>query len=225
VVTTDIAEALVGSGTAGASSVSLTGGDLTIAAETASYSVATAEPSNKGATGSKLGIGASFALNIDESSTLAEVTEGTALTGNTGSVSVGAVSTHFLETEAKAGAQSTGGTAIGGGVAIAIGEHDTHALLGSGTDLQLGGALKVTAAHSDTLNTTSDGEAGGQGVGIGVSVAIGIALDDTSAKLAGSVQDATSASVTASHSLTVDTEAKGSAKGADGGEGKKTSDQ
>jgi len=214
-------EAVVLSDDTSTTSVTLTGGDVEMKYGIATLSIVSATPRGSvAADGKDLGVGASFALNIVDSNGRAEVEDDVAFktdTGKTiGHATLTGDSSHFMITEARTGAKSSGGTAIGGAVAISYGAHDTLARLGDGTDLKLTGNLEVSAAHENRMSTITDSEASGKGAGIGVSVAIGIGVDDTRAAVAGKIDAGGAATVIATHSLFADTTAKGSAKGADG---------
>ena len=210
-----------------AASVTLGGGDVKLGAESNTVSTASATPrDSKAASGADLGVGASFAINIEIGSTRAEIVDSATVTmaaadKSLGEVSVDVTSDHVMHTEARTGAASSGGTAIGGAVAFSWSEHDTVARLGDGTNLKLSGDAGISASHSADLTTRVDSEASGKGAGIGVSVAIVVGLDDTAAVLGGKLESsAGKATVIAAHAVSSDVEAKGSAKGAEGGDKK-----
>ena len=204
----------------GGAAVTLGGGDVDLKAASTTDSIATAVPRASGGEGKSLGVGASVAVNIDIEHARAEVEDGVAFTTDTGKTlghaTVDVSSGHVLQTDARAGASSSSGNAIGGAVAITYGEHHTTARLGDGTNLKLSGNLDVSATHAAKVNTTVDSEASGKNAGIGVSIAVAIGIDETRAAVGGAVDAGGTATVVARHSLLSETTAKGSAKGADG---------
>ena len=118
---------------------------------TPSFSLADAKPRKSAvASGDDLGIGASFALNIVDVNTRTEVENTVAFKTEAGKslghVTLDADSAHVMVTEAAAGGASKSGTAIGGAVAVAFGEHNTLARLGDGTALAMSGDLAAPEA-------------------------------------------------------------------------------
>ena len=112
-----------------------------------------------------VGIGASVALNIlDTNVTRAEVEDTAVLTGG-GSVSLSATAGHTVGTTAEAGSAG-GSVAISPSVAISIADNETTASIGTGGVLDASGTVDVSATHSSSVTTLSDGSAAG-GVGVG----------------------------------------------------------
>ena len=89
--------------------------------------------------GSSTGVGASFAIGIEFNTTEAGIENGETVNGTAASsLQVSSTSDHKLTTTAKGGAK--GGTAVGGGIAVAYVENDNDAIIGSGAGtLTLGG--------------------------------------------------------------------------------------
>ena len=197
--------------------LTLTGGDVDLEAESVTDNFVDASPtqSSKGASGSSVGVGASFALNIALNDTIAEIENGETLSGSTGHFIVTADSDNTAITTAENGA-SGGGTQIGAGVAIAVVENTTRARIGSGAGgtITLGGELKAEATHADTVHTATKGEAAGDGTAVGASVALNIVTDDTLASVARSFSGATDITVASTSRMDTAVEARGSASGA-----------
>src|SRR6185503_7709181 len=200
--------------------VTLNGGDLDLKAASVTTSVASATPRGAvAASGEDLGVGASFAVNIEIAHTRAEVEDGATLTTATGKslghATVDVDSHHIIETEARTGAASSKGNAIGGAVAVTFGEHHTTARLGDDVNIKLIGALDVSAEHETDMKATVDSASSGKNASIGVSVAVAIGLDTTNASVGGTVDAGGTATVLANHRSASATMANASAKGAD----------
>src|SRR5690606_34673081 len=86
----------------GAAIINAKTGTSTLKAEEKMSATATAAPSDEGATGGKVGVGASVGLNFVTTNTTAEVKDGAILTNGTG-LTVDAVSEIDTVTEASAG--------------------------------------------------------------------------------------------------------------------------
>src|SRR5437773_1942234 len=154
--------------------VTLGGGNVDLEAANTTDSITIAVPRASGGEGKSLGIGASFAVNVDVEHARAEVEDGVAFTSSAklGHANVEVDSTHILQSEARTGAKSSGDTAIGGAVSVIYGEHHSTARLGDGVDIDLSGDLNVAASHAAEMKSTVDSEASGKNAGIGVSIAI-----------------------------------------------------
>ncbi|MEQ1830206.1 MAG: hypothetical protein ABL921_29885, partial [Pirellula sp.] len=102
------------------------------------------------------GIGASFALNINDHTTAAKVDNGTAVS-NLNNLTLSSTAVNNVTTQSKAGA--VGGTAIAASVALTVANEDTLATLGNGSLLSIGGALSLTADHLGVHDTQATGGA------------------------------------------------------------------
>ncbi|HVC84584.1 MAG TPA: LEPR-XLL domain-containing protein, partial [Solirubrobacteraceae bacterium] len=190
------------------------GGAVDLQAQNYVSNTADAKAAQSG--GTKLGIGASIALNIGETTTTAAIgalssTTGVTLDGSIGDVSLSADSSNAMETSSDGGAASSK-TAVTPVIAISVSENDTEATLGviTGGTLTLGGAFSASATHAGSVSTTATGntEAGTTGIGVSVALTIGsdTALATTSSSIdaggavsfTASVQTAASSSATAS---------------------------
>jgi len=185
-------------------------------------STAKAQPSDEGVTGGKVGVGASFAMNLVNQTTTAELQDGATLTAGTG-LAVEATSGLITLTEASAGA--AGGIAVDASVALALLDQTTVARIGTGNALVMGaGAVSVIATNTGSNTATSTGENKSDKVGVGASAAIilgngasgGTLLNTslTSATLARSIT-AGSLTITASANRTYDANATATAGGGD----------
>ncbi|MDM0029447.1 leukotoxin LktA family filamentous adhesin [Variovorax saccharolyticus] len=153
-------------------------GSVALDAEDNTRISAKAAPIDKGATGGKVGIGASVAVNITGNRTIAEVEDAASL-ATAGSVTLGARSAHEATTSAEAGA--SGGIAITPALALAMLDNTTTARIGSGAAISGANGVTVSATQSNTTTTTSKGSAEGEKAAIGAAVAIALVNDVTNA--------------------------------------------
>ena len=214
-------EALVDSG-----APNVNGANLALTATSTSTSTAKAMAKQSG--GGSVGVGASFALNVVNDTTMAGLADGADLT-NAHNLTLLATTVDTTVTEAQTGA--AGGIAISPSVAITIENVTTQASIGTGSLLTLTGTLSATAAQTVSVTNTALGDAAGSGTAaIGLSLALTVATD--------TVEAATSRSITAAGDITFDahgqapndTQASASAKGgkdtsSDGGSGNKVDDK
>ncbi|RZL64885.1 MAG: leukotoxin LktA family filamentous adhesin [Variovorax sp.] len=205
-------------------------GAVSIRAENNTDITAKAAPVDKGATGGKVGIGASVAVNITGNRSTAEIEDGAALSGS-GDVSLDAKSAHAATTEAEAGA--AGGIAITPALALAMLNNTTTARLGTGAALQGAGAVSVNAEQSNTTTTTSKGSAAGEKASIGAAVGIALVNDVTVATTARDIVNATgdvviAAAGSSQHTTSASASSKGGKDddqaGKTGADGKKQED-
>jgi hypothetical protein len=187
IVGTNESQALVESG----ATVTLTGGDVSLTAVNSSSSTASATASQAGSSGSgpaAVGVGASVALNVVNSSSLAEVQNSATISG-AGNFSLSAVSTNIMITNAIAGAAAAGlaSTVISATAALSVPTNTTQATLGTGGALVIGGNLSASAIHAGLTNTTADASAAGSGVAVGAAVGLTVATDTTTASTARSI--------------------------------------
>jgi hypothetical protein len=162
-------------------------GPISIRANTTTDNTANAIPEGDGGTAGSVGVGASFALNMVEHDTTAEVTDGSDLSGTSAlnpaaSFTVEAIGIHRTSTEARNGSKGT--TSVGGAVAIAISEADTKAHVGTGVGVTSTGAVSVTSSHTNVLLTKVSSEAAGSSASVGASVGVNYVSDTNTAQLA-----------------------------------------
>ncbi|HET7465666.1 MAG TPA: hypothetical protein VFL29_03300, partial [Candidatus Dormibacteraeota bacterium] len=173
----------------------------------------------------KVGIGASAAIQVlnDGSgpNVRAAVEDGATLVGGT-NFTVSATYHHDIETEDKAGAG--GSIAISPSVSLAIVNDKVVAYVGTGADINVGGAATIKASEEISSSLDSNAKAGGDSVAVGAAVAINVIETNTSADLE---RNLTAASLTLSASTDASSEAKSEASSSgekDGGDGGKKAD-
>jgi mucin-19 len=179
-IVTDTNQALIETGT----SVTAGGGDVSLTSVNNSADTASALPAtDSGATGNKVGVGASLGLNIISDTTDSEIQDGASLTG-AGAVTVTASSPHTITTTAKNGA--AGSVAVGAGIAIVIAKDETKARIGSDANtLDAAGAVMIGASGSFMVVSEADATAADNGgsVGVGATVVVNVAQDSFLADL------------------------------------------
>jgi filamentous hemagglutinin family protein len=205
-------------------------GAVALAAENNTDITAKAVPVDKGASGGKVGIGASVAVNITGNQSTAEIADGATLAGS-GAVSLDAKAAHKATTTAEAG--SAGGVAITPALALAMLNNTTSARLGTGAALQNTGAVSVSATQRNVTTTASKGSAVGESAAIGAAVGIALVNDLTSATTERDILDATGdvrfkATASSRHTTTATASSKGGKSddeaGKTGADGKKVED-
>ena len=154
---------------------------MKLTAENTTVSTAIAKPANEGATAGQCGVGASVALNIANTVTVAELEDGVVLTGAHDLI-LSATSDNSVITEAKAGGAATGGSGvgIGGAIGIWVANNETRAELGSRRTADGHGESAVRWRRTRGARPTSaDGSAGGASAGIGIALGLNIVTDST----------------------------------------------
>ncbi|MFK5996957.1 MAG: hypothetical protein QM492_02485 [Rhodobacterales bacterium] len=126
-------------------------------------------PVGGGATGNKVGVGASVALNFLTTNTVAEIEDGVTINGG-GSLAVGADAKLSTTTKAEAGA--AGGIAVDAVVALALLDETTKARIGAGNALTFTGAMGVSASNTGVNLADADGKTKSGSVGVGASAAV-----------------------------------------------------
>ena len=156
----------------GAADVTIGGGAVNLGAADLMSADATASPTGKGASGGKLGVGASVALNTITENSQASIDDGATLNGTLGSLNVAANSLTDTSSTAQAGA--AGGVAVDAVVAMSILDETTQASVGSGDSFTTSGDVGIEAASSGTNTASADASVDGSGssVAIGGSVAV-----------------------------------------------------
>ncbi|MCA9137711.1 MAG: hypothetical protein KDB00_13160, partial [Planctomycetales bacterium] len=193
--------------------VTLSGGDLTIAAEGNVESISTATPEDEGGTGTEVGVGASMALNRIDNIVTAEIQNSAVMGGTVGNLTISADGEYTTTTTAENGA--AGDVAVGAAVAISLPDNNLTARLGSGNAITATGSLDISSTLKHTANVTASGDAAGGNVGVGASVAIGVVEDDSQAILARNVTAGAAASVTSTMDIDSQANAKATAGGND----------
>ncbi|MCP4562725.1 MAG: hypothetical protein GY837_19585, partial [Bosea sp.] len=204
IVDSDTVAALEGAVNAGAEAVSLT------AASTSASDV-----EGKANASGNTGVGASFAINVVDSLSRAEVADGAVLSGGS-DLTLSATGSHDATTTATAGGEAPDGTGVGGAIAISVIDSLTEARVGTGGDLMLSGAFSASAAHHGATTTTADGTALGADAAIGAAIALGF-VDDIAESDLDRNASAASVSLTAAADGASTVTAKASATGEDSG--------
>ncbi|HBG01655.1 MAG TPA: hypothetical protein DDW87_08795, partial [Firmicutes bacterium] len=186
-------------------------GNLELKASNISTSSVSALPTEAGASGATVGVGASAAVNVATNDVLAEVADGIQVKGAR-NVNVIARGEHTMETEAKAG--SAGGISVTPVVAISAGNNSVIARLGTSTHvLSLNGDLLVAAHNIGNTTTKAEGGSDGETAAIGAAIAVNLVEDFASALTQRSIQAGEDAQFRAVNSSTSQAEAIASAKG------------
>jgi hypothetical protein len=176
------------------------GGDVSLSADNATESSASALPAEGGATGDTLGIGASVATSIVANRALAEIADGAGLDG-AGAVTLAASGTFSTTTEAEAG--SAGGISLTPALGLSLVNNTTTARLGTGATLEAG-SVDLSAIQIASTETSASGDAAGGKAAIGAALALAIVNDQVSATTARNIDvtgDAAFTSMGASSSI------------------------
>ena len=222
-------QALVGltPGETGAStaSITITGvGNVSVNAAGAQTNYALATPASGEADGSKLGVGASVAVNVigaTQNLVNAEIANGASFTGSIGALTVSATGADGGFTHGENGA-SGGGVTIGVGAAVAVFNDTVEAYVGAGNGLSATGDVNITASLNADLKTETSGETAGGKVGVGASVSVAVLSENASAVLARSIATTGGLfNLTSTSTLLTDAKATATVKGEDssGGDG------
>src|SRR5690606_32694549 len=156
-------------------SIHLSGnGDVSLVADNSTTVSAEALPSGAGASGGKVGVGASVAMNIVANRTSAAFENGSGLSG-AGDVSLAATGTYANSATANAG--SAGGISITPSLALSLITSTTTAQLGSGAALATSGSVMLSAVQQSNTTTKSSGEAAGASAAVGAAMSLAL-IDD-----------------------------------------------
>ena len=159
-------------------------------------------PADGGASGSKVGIGASVAVNIIANRSIAEV-QNTAILTDLGALGIAASGDYAVDTEVEAGA--SGGIAITPAVALAIVNNTTTARLGRGSTLVNPGAVTLSVEHTSSTTTSAKGSAQGDKAAVGAAVGIVLLNDVASATIERNIDTATGAVSVSAHASSAST--------------------
>ncbi|MCK9231126.1 MAG: hypothetical protein M0P18_10660, partial [Syntrophales bacterium] len=168
--------------------------------------------------GGSLGIGASVALDISNTTVVAEIADSALITGAMNDMILSADSVTGSTVTSTAGGEAKGGSGvgIGGAVSIAIANNETRAYIGSGDELVLGGDLSVSATHRGSTVTKADGAASGGSAAIGVALGLNVVTDSTLATTERDIDAGGDVTFKAHSAASTTAEAKASAAGAEG---------
>ena len=171
------------------------------------------------ADGNTTGIGASFAVNVVNDTTIAGIADGTEVVGISGNnpdnVVITATSTDAMTTTAEGGASAGSGSfALSAQAAIAISNVTTSATIGTGAALTVGGTVTATATQTASTTTKAKGSTKGGNAGIGLSLALLVANHLVDSQLERDLTAGGNVSFTASGSSANVTDAAASSAGA-----------
>jgi hypothetical protein len=191
----------------------LAGSNLSLAASSTTQSQAIAVPKSTGAA-SDFGIGASVAVLVTENTTRAALADNASVAGVT-DLAITATGTHGAEVKAEAGANATGGSALGGAVAIAVIDDSTVADSGSGGAQTLGGNLTLSAVHAGETSITADATVLGANAAVGAAIVVGVVDHRANSTLRRDVTAAGAVALSATTTASSAAVAKASATGTD----------
>ncbi|MFT7642096.1 MAG: hypothetical protein ACI9G1_003853, partial [Pirellulaceae bacterium] len=174
------------------------------------------DETSPGSVGGDVGIGASFALTISNTSTVAKLRDGANLI-NAGSVGLRADGTYVVLTVANGGAE--GGLAITPVAATSILNNETEASVGSGADLVIAGDLNIDAAHNETDETKAQGDVNGVNAAVGASLALSILNSSALATVSRNIDSGSSVKIRSRRSGKTGADSLASATGAEGDDG------
>jgi hypothetical protein len=136
-----------------------------------------AKPSDGNGDASKTGVGISVALGYEEDTTSAYIDDSATLSG-ANALTLSATATHAMDTEAVNGAEAKS-TAVTPVIAISVSDNDVSAKLGSGNELDIGGAFKATSTLTDVVSTSAEGDTKSGKTAVGISIGLTF-VNDTS---------------------------------------------
>src|SRR5262249_45898615 len=125
----------------------------------------------------KTGVGVSIAVNVADNLSRAELENGAFLSGGS-DLTLTATGSHVTSTSSTSGGAAKDGTGVGGAFAITVADNATTARSGSGSALDLTGAVSATANHHGASTTSADGTALGTDAAVGAAIALAF-VDDT----------------------------------------------
>ena len=197
-------------------SVAVNGADVTLnaASNLTNTALATAKQASDGNTS---GVGASFALNVVNDTTISGLPASSTIT-SAKSLTINATDTDASSTTANGGAAAgSGSLALSAQVAITLANVTTSATVAPGPDLTLtGGGLTAKATQNASSKTIATGSAKGGSATIGLSLSLAIINDLVDSQLERNLTAGGAVSFTANGVSSNDTEATASSAGAPG---------
>ena len=176
--------------------------------------IARAMPAGSGASGGKVGIGASVALNLVATRSTAELADGAWLSG-AGDVTLQASGVHGIVTQAEQG--SAGGVAVTPVIALTLASDRTLSSIGAlSGGLDATGNIEVGAKQLSSALTQASGSAAGGKAAVGAALAIAVLDEETIATTSSSIRTPGSVSFTAQGAALAATAAVASASGGNG---------
>ena len=190
--------------------IQLTGGDLTVSATDNAENVANALPQKDPTTAETRALGASFAVDVAQNKTLAEI--GTNVdVSNAVDISVLANSTDKMLTKAEAGVKA--GKAFAPVVGVSYHNNDTTAVIRPGPEIVQAGDANIAATHAGSTVTNAEGSAEATQRAINAAFALTISEDTTLATLERNLDASGSVTVSAHSSAKSDADATAAATG------------
>ena len=158
-------------------------------ADATAYTLTRALPGTA-TTGTATGVGLSFAIGYAGYDTNAQI-NGSATVSGANDLTVDAKGDQTVITLAQAGVGAgSGGTAVGGAIALGISDNTTDARVLAGLALDVEGDLTITADNAVRQTTEANAEVKGSGgTGVGAAIALGWTEDDVNARLERSCLD------------------------------------
>ncbi|MET0446534.1 MAG: leukotoxin LktA family filamentous adhesin, partial [Pseudorhodoplanes sp.] len=200
----------------GSAAVRITGpaGAISIVSDNESSTIARAMPAGGGASGDKVGVGASVALNLVATRSTAELIDNATVTG-ADDVTLQAFGVHGVVTQAEQGAK--GGVAVTPVIATSLVSDRTKASIGAlNGGLEAHGDVSVEATQLTSALTQASGSAAGGKAAVGAALAIAILDEQTIATTSSSIKTAGSVSFAANGASLAATAAIASAQGGNG---------
>ena len=164
--------------------VNANSGDVVVEAANTSESKVTAGASVKPASGTDpaaVGVGASVGMNVAVNTTVAEVGNGAGIS-SAKDLDLTAKGTHTLENAVTGGAAGAN-VSVTPVAAITVAVNTTTARLGTGSLLDLSGALSGSAEQTSSTTSTATGQTQGDNVAVGASIALNSATDTVVAEI------------------------------------------
>lgn len=197
---------------AGGAVVNVTGaGAVTLSADNQGSATVKALPVDTGATGGKVGVGVSAAINVVANRATAELADGAVLIG-AGDLSLAANGVFATEAEAKAGA--AGGVSVTPALALSLINNSTVARIGTGNSTLSAGSVALSAVQDATTTTKAAASATGATAAVGMSLALALVNDTASATTARSLTSTGDVSFTAQSKSVGTMSAEATASGA-----------
>ena len=193
------------------------GSDVTLNALLTTATSASATPVENGGTGESVGVGASVALNITDHAARALVENGAVVSG-LGDLDVTSSAAHDVDTVATSAA--AGGTGVAAVVALAVNNEDAVAQIGTGAQLDVGGALTVSTSHLGDSLVLAEGDAeADDSAAVGAALALDITNVVTTASTARDIDATGDVEITSTSHTTSLVDGQASAAGSAGDDG------
>ncbi|MBK8460095.1 MAG: hypothetical protein IPL43_07835 [Micropruina sp.] len=191
--------------------ISAGGGNVNSTASSTSITVTEALPGEDGISGTKTGVGVSFALSVIDDVVTAGIADGVGVSGGDDILIAGHTS-HDTTTTAKTGAK--GATAVAPAIAITISNVTTRASLGFNGGITVAvGDVSVIAEQDAQAKTIASGDTEGSDTSVGIALAFTYAVHTVEALVKRSLNAAGTITVTALGASVVTADATASAAG------------